>query len=71
LIAIDALIKTRINQDKYRCIEPFPSNNDSELELKFGDIVHVHEKKENGWFKGTLERNGKTGLFPGSFVENF
>ena len=44
--------------------------SEAELELKEGDIVFVHKKREDGWFKGTLQRNGKTGLFPGSFVEN-
>lgn len=58
-------------KEKYRCIVPYPPNTDYELELKIGDIVYVHKKREDGWFKGTLERNGKTGLFPGSFVEAF
>jgi E3 ubiquitin-protein ligase SH3RF len=40
-----------------------------ELDLMVGDIVYVTKKREDGWFKGTLQRSGKTGLFPGSFVE--
>lgn len=48
----------------------YPPQSEAELELKEGDIVFVHKKREDGWFKGTLQRNGKTGLFPGSFVEN-
>ena len=58
-------------KEKYRCIVPYPPNTEYELELKMGDIVFVHKKREDGWFKGTLQRNGKTGLFPGSFVETF
>uniref|UniRef100_A0A4W6E4Z3 E3 ubiquitin-protein ligase SH3RF1 n=1 Tax=Lates calcarifer TaxID=8187 RepID=A0A4W6E4Z3_LATCA len=48
----------------------FHTISEAELELKEGDIVFVHRKREDGWFKGTLQRNGRTGLFPGSFVDS-
>ncbi|XP_069747262.1 E3 ubiquitin-protein ligase SH3RF3-like [Narcine bancroftii] len=57
--------------ERYRVLVPYPPQSEAEIELKEGDIVFVHKKREDGWFKGTLQRNGKTGLFPGSFVENF
>lgn len=56
-------------REKYRCVVPYPPQGEVELELKVGDIVYVHKKREDGWYKGTLQRSGKTGLFPGSFVE--
>lgn len=56
--------------NRYRVVVSYPPQSEAELELKEGDIVFVHKKREDGWFKGTLQRNGKTGLFPGSFVEN-
>ncbi|XP_067663035.1 E3 ubiquitin-protein ligase SH3RF1-like [Haliotis asinina] len=56
-------------REKFRCIVPYPPQTDHELDLQCGDIVFVHKKREDGWFKGTLSRNSKTGLFPGSFVE--
>ncbi|XP_075787247.1 E3 ubiquitin-protein ligase SH3RF1 isoform X1 [Pelodiscus sinensis] len=56
--------------ERYRVVVSYPPQSEAELELKEGDIVFVHKKHEDGWFKGTLQRNGKTGLFPGSFVEN-
>ncbi|MEE6519108.1 hypothetical protein FKM82_030583, partial [Ascaphus truei] len=56
--------------ERYRVVVSYPPQSEAELELKDGDIVFVHKKREDGWFKGTLQRNGKTGLFPGSFVEN-
>lgn len=61
-----------LTSERYRCFVPFPANPNSEyeLELQVGDIVYVHRKREDGWFKGTLQRTGKTGLFPGSFVES-
>ncbi|XP_022450565.1 E3 ubiquitin-protein ligase SH3RF1 isoform X3 [Delphinapterus leucas] len=56
--------------ERHRVVVSYPPQSEAELELKEGDIVFVHRKREDGWFKGTLQRNGKTGLFPGSFVEN-
>ncbi|XP_058525993.1 E3 ubiquitin-protein ligase SH3RF1 [Ochotona princeps] len=56
--------------ERHRVVVSYPPQSEAELELKEGDIVFVHKKREDGWFKGTLQRNGKTGLFPGSFVEN-
>ncbi|XP_062576332.1 E3 ubiquitin-protein ligase SH3RF3-like isoform X2 [Saccostrea cucullata] len=58
-----------LSREKYRCKEPYPAQHVVELDLMLGDIVYVTKKREDGWFKGTLQRSGKTGLFPGSFVE--
>uniref|UniRef100_H3A418 RING-type E3 ubiquitin transferase n=1 Tax=Latimeria chalumnae TaxID=7897 RepID=H3A418_LATCH len=59
------------HERRYRVVVPYPPQSEAEIELKEGDIVFVHKKREDGWFKGTLQRNGRTGLFPGSFVESF
>lgn len=56
--------------ERHRVVVSYPPQSEAELELREGDIVFVHKKREDGWFKGTLQHNGKTGLFPGSFVEN-
>ncbi|XP_052247696.1 E3 ubiquitin-protein ligase SH3RF3-like [Dreissena polymorpha] len=55
-------------QEKYRCTETYPAQTELELDLKVGDIIFVSKKRDDGWYKGTLQRTGKTGLFPGSFV---
>ena len=55
---------------RYRVVVSYPPQSEAELELKEGDVVFVHRKREDGWFKGTLQRNGRTGLFPGSFVDS-
>ncbi|XP_076339315.1 E3 ubiquitin-protein ligase SH3RF1-like isoform X2 [Tachypleus tridentatus] len=60
-----------IVQERFRCIVPYPPNSEYELELKIGDVVYVHKKRDDGWYKGTLQRTGRVGLFPGSFVESF
>ncbi|XP_012990467.1 E3 ubiquitin-protein ligase SH3RF1 isoform X1 [Esox lucius] len=56
--------------ERYRVVVSYPPQSEAELELKEGDIVFVHRKRDDGWFKGTLQRNGRTGLFPGSFVDS-
>ncbi|XP_053240283.1 E3 ubiquitin-protein ligase SH3RF3 isoform X3 [Podarcis raffonei] len=60
-----------LSRERYRVVVPYPPQSEAEIELKEGDIVFVHKKREDGWFKGTLQRNGRSGLFPGSFVESF
>ncbi|CAM5074864.1 unnamed protein product [Natator depressus] len=60
-----------LHRERYRVVVPYPPQSEAEIELKEGDVVFVHKKREDGWYKGTLQRNGRTGLFPGSFVESF
>ncbi|KAM7099546.1 E3 ubiquitin-protein ligase SH3RF3 isoform 4-T4 [Molossus nigricans] len=62
---------TLLPRERYRVVVSYPPQSEAEIELKEGDVVFVHKKREDGWFKGTLQRNGRTGLFPGSFVESF
>lgn len=50
-------------------MDTYPAQSEIELDLKVGDVIYVHKKRDDGWYKGTLQRSGKTGLFPGSFVE--
>ncbi|XP_014259643.1 E3 ubiquitin-protein ligase SH3RF1 isoform X2 [Cimex lectularius] len=58
-------------KERVRCIVPYPPNSEFELELELGDVIYVHKKREDGWYKGTQERTGRTGLFPASFVQSF
>uniref|UniRef100_H3DG79 RING-type E3 ubiquitin transferase n=1 Tax=Tetraodon nigroviridis TaxID=99883 RepID=H3DG79_TETNG len=58
-------------ESRYRVVVPYPPQSEAEIELREGDVVFVHKKREDGWFKGTLQRTGETGLFPSSFVESF
>ncbi|XP_061717589.1 E3 ubiquitin-protein ligase SH3RF1 [Cydia pomonella] len=56
-------------KERFRCIVPYPPNSEYELELKVDDIVLVSRKRGDGWYKGTLQRTGRSGLFPASFVQ--
>ncbi|XP_051937615.1 E3 ubiquitin-protein ligase SH3RF3-like isoform X3 [Hippocampus zosterae] len=60
-----------LSRERYRVVVPYPPQSEAEIELREGDVVFVHKKRDDGWYKGTLQRTGQTGLFPGSFVENF
>ncbi|CAH3158349.1 unnamed protein product [Porites evermanni] len=57
--------------ERCRAVVPYPPQHEAELELLVGDVVYVTKKRLDGWYRGTLERNGKTGLFPGTFVESY
>ncbi|XP_047538755.1 E3 ubiquitin-protein ligase SH3RF1 isoform X1 [Vanessa atalanta] len=57
-------------KERFRCIVPYPPNSEYELELRVDDIVVVCKKRGDGWYKGTLQRTGRTGLFPASFVQS-
>ncbi|XP_068602242.1 E3 ubiquitin-protein ligase SH3RF3-like [Brachionichthys hirsutus] len=60
-----------LSRERYRVVVPYPPQSEAEIELREGDVVFVHKKREDGWYKGTLQRTGQTGLFPSSFVETF
>ncbi|XP_011902295.1 PREDICTED: nostrin isoform X4 [Cercocebus atys] len=50
-----------------KALYSFQARQDDELNLEKGDIVIIHEKKEEGWWFGSL--NGKKGHFPAAYVE--
>uniref|UniRef100_H0V6L5 Nostrin n=1 Tax=Cavia porcellus TaxID=10141 RepID=H0V6L5_CAVPO len=50
-----------------KALYPFQARQDDELNLEKGDIVTIHEKKEEGWWFGSLK--GKKGHFPAAYVE--
>ncbi|XP_042283072.1 nostrin [Thunnus maccoyii] len=45
----------------------FTPDQDDELTLKEGDLLDIYTKEESGWWFGVL--NGRTGLFPSTYVE--
>lgn len=61
--------KCYTHSERFKCVSAYPAQNDHELGLAVGDIVYVHKKRDNGWFKGSHAETGKVGVFPRSFVE--
>ncbi|XP_017837068.1 sorbin and SH3 domain-containing protein 1 isoform X10 [Drosophila busckii] len=53
----------------YRALYKYRPQNSDELELFEGDLVHVLEKCDDGWYVGTSQRTGCFGTFPGNYVE--
>lgn len=58
---------TRLSNNRYKALYSFQARQDDELNLEKGDIVTLHEKKEEGWWFGSLK--GKKGHFPAAYVE--
>ncbi|XP_048201245.1 nostrin isoform X1 [Perognathus longimembris pacificus] len=50
-----------------KALYSFQARQDDELNLEKGDVVTIHEKKEDGWWYGSL--HGKKGHFPAAYVE--
>ncbi|KAM7363499.1 CIN85 and CD2AP related isoform 2-T11 [Cochliomyia hominivorax] len=53
---------TAIVEYDYTAKEP------DELDLVKGAIIHSIKQMPGGWWEGTLQTNGKTGMFPDNFV---
>lgn len=58
---------SRVGNNLCKALYTFQARQDDELNLEKGDIVTLHEKKEEGWWFGSL--NGKKGHFPAAYVE--
>jgi len=50
-----------------RAIYDYTANMYDELTIKYGDIINIHHKQEDGWWAGECE--GKEGIFPETYVE--
>ena len=47
----------------------YEATADDELDLEEDQEVEILKKNEDGWFLGRVVGSGKTGLFPGNYVE--
>lgn len=45
------------------------ANPDEEIDLMEDDVILVEFKADNGWWVGKNVRTGKSGIFPGTYVE--
>ena len=54
----------------YKALYPYTASNDDEIDLVAGDLIHVVEVCDDGWFVGTCQRTQQFGTFPGNYVTN-
>ena len=51
----------------YEAVYDFHGELETHLSLHQGDVVNVHRKEDNGWWRGTA--GDRTGWFPNSYVQ--
>ena len=47
----------------------YKPQKDDEMDLQKGEFYSVTEKCQDGWYKGVCLRSGKSGVFPGNYVQ--
>ncbi len=47
----------------------YEGGDDAQLTFKEGDVIVVLEEHDSGWWTGRLEKNGKEGYFPDTYVK--
>ena len=50
-----------------RAVYDYTANMYDELNIRYGDVINIHDKQEDGWWLG--ECGGKVGIFPATYVE--
>lgn len=69
----EALPERKVEQKndaiKAKAMYDYVATTPDEIDLKYGDLIIVEIKADNGWWVGYDVRSGQLGIFPGSFVE--
>lgn len=60
---------SNIRKKRAKVVYSYEPENDDEIRLEVGDYVDVLKQEEEGWWEGTIEVKGHTGMFPSNFVE--
>ena len=65
------MVITLVFQVNAKVMYDFTPQDDEELEMKKGEIVHVMEMSDPNWWVGELTRGSQTfkGCFPRSYVQ--
>jgi len=57
----------KVYLEKVIAVYDYTQERDDELSFQENSLIYVLKKNDDGWYEGVL--NGKTGLFPGNYVE--
>ena len=63
------LAADKAQQLTYVAVQNYIAGNENEVSFNEGDIVVNVNEVDDGWVKGTVQRNNQTGIFPSSYVE--
>ncbi|XP_016888690.2 proline-serine-threonine phosphatase-interacting protein 1a [Cynoglossus semilaevis] len=64
--SIPGLEESRPSSEEYTAMYDYVAQNEDELSVSVGDMVVVIDQNQDGWWM--VQRNGVTGLVPGSYL---
>lgn len=57
--------------DRYKARYAYKPQHPDELEVSIGEVFTVYDFCSDGWFRGMSLSSGKTGVFPGNYMEPY
>jgi hypothetical protein len=64
---MDNPLVPKVYLEKVIAVYDYAAEREDELSFQENSLIYVLKKNDDGWWEGVL--NGKTGLFPGNYVE--
>uniref|UniRef100_A0A8C9VGQ3 SH3 domain-containing protein n=1 Tax=Scleropages formosus TaxID=113540 RepID=A0A8C9VGQ3_SCLFO len=55
----------------YRAMYDYMAQDNDEVSFRDGDMIINAQSIDEGWMYGTVQRTGKSGMFPANYMECF